>query len=127
MTAARRESKLGEAAYRCWLFLCERAGGLGVRRKPPPDLLTVVAKLDLGSRKSLLVVASGGRRFLVAQGAETVAAMLEIRPPGGATPSGAVPSGAVRSVAALRAAKRLAARSRSGRPLTGFSRGRRDA
>jgi len=36
--------------------------------------------LDLGPKKSLTVVAYEGRRFLVASGADTVAAMLEISP-----------------------------------------------
>ena len=43
-----------------------------------PRLLSVAERLDLGPKKSLLVVTCGERRFLVASGAETIASLLEI-------------------------------------------------
>jgi hypothetical protein len=68
-------------AYECWLLWRGWWRGLAARRRPRPEGLSIAARLDLGARRSLLVVVCGGRRFLVAAGAEAVSAIAEIGPP----------------------------------------------
>jgi hypothetical protein len=53
---------------------------LNARRKPCTRLLSILTRLEIGARKSLLVVACGERRFLVANNAEAITALLEIGP-----------------------------------------------
>jgi len=51
--------------------------------------LSIAARLDMGSKKSLLVVEYERRRFLVGSGAETISAIVEIecgRPRGSREP-----------------------------------------
>ena len=76
---ARAASRWGGWIYRFWLKWLE---AFAPRQRSRPPLLAITEKLDLGPKKSLLVIACGERRFLVASGAETIAAMLEIRPDG---------------------------------------------
>ena len=67
-------------ANHCWQCLRARVAAMRLRPANRPRLLSVAERLDLGPKKSLLVVACGERRFLVASGAETIAALLEIGP-----------------------------------------------
>ena len=53
-------------------------GSLTSSGRTSPKLLSISERLDIGPKKSLLIVACGERRFLVASSAETIAAMLEI-------------------------------------------------
>jgi hypothetical protein len=68
-----------------WRRLKEWGSSLASRGRAGRGSLSIAAKLDLGAKKSLLVVAYGRRRFLVASGAETVSALLDIGPLGGRT------------------------------------------
>lgn len=70
------------ALARAWQRLRGWLAALRLRPGPCVRMLSVVERLDLGPKKSLWVVAYGGRHFLVASSAESIAAMLEIGPAG---------------------------------------------
>jgi hypothetical protein len=65
-------------AKRCWRRGWEWLAAVRPRSARDARLLSVAERLDLGPKKALVIVACGERRFLVACGAETIAAMLEI-------------------------------------------------
>jgi hypothetical protein len=64
----------------CWRRGWELLAAVRPRSAKHTRLLSVAERLDLGPKKTLAIVACGERRFLVASGAETIAAMLEIDP-----------------------------------------------
>ncbi len=78
--ALRRRSRWLAWAKGCWRRGWEWLASVRPRSAPHARLLSVVERLDLGPKKTLAIVACGERRFLVASGAETIAAMLEIGP-----------------------------------------------
>jgi hypothetical protein len=49
-----------------------------LRRGSSAHRLAVVARLELGGKKSLLIVQCGSQRILVAQGAATITAMMDV-------------------------------------------------
>jgi len=63
-----------------WTWVKARMSSWAAGRPVNGLSLSVAARLDLGAKKSLLVVEYGQRRFLVGSGAETVSAILEIGP-----------------------------------------------
>ncbi len=64
-----------------WAWVKARLSSWAAGRPAGGPSLSVAARLDLGAKRSLLVVECGGRRFLVGAGAETISAMLELGPP----------------------------------------------
>jgi hypothetical protein len=79
--SVRRRAMWSSWAKRCWQCLGARAAAMRLRPANRPRLLSVAERLDLGPKKSLLVVSCGERRFLVASGVEGITAMLEIARP----------------------------------------------
>lgn len=69
----------GRMALRAWTRLKEWAASLGAGSRSRTGELSLVARLELGGKRSLLVVAFAGRRFLLAGGPEAISSMLEIR------------------------------------------------
>jgi hypothetical protein len=61
-----------------WRRLKRWASQLAARSRSEAGGLSIRARLDLGGKKSLLVVAYGERRFLLASGPETLSAPIEI-------------------------------------------------
>jgi hypothetical protein len=67
-------------AYECWQLGKACWKGLRAKREARRGSLSVVTRLDLGPKRSLVVVACGRRRFLVGMGGEGITAMVEIGP-----------------------------------------------
>lgn len=75
---ARRRSISPAGGAQAWQRIRDWLTAFRLRPASGPRRLSVVERLDLGPKKSLWIVAYGLRRFLVADGAETTASMLEI-------------------------------------------------
>jgi hypothetical protein len=87
-----------------WRQLKRWASQLAWRSGSAAGGLSVIARLDLGAKKSLLVVAYGERRFLLANGAETLSAPVDIGAGRAAARPGGGMSGAPRTPKSRRAA-----------------------
>ncbi|WP_114205341.1 flagellar biosynthetic protein FliO [Acidisarcina polymorpha] len=63
---------------KCWPIWAMLMGRLSGRQAEQSQPLSISARLNLGAKKSLLVVGCGEHRFLVADSPESISAMIEI-------------------------------------------------